>query len=69
MHEGSQDNLRASPVPAVQAMMTSRLRNVLPPMINKRERLSWYYPTLIRSATPNWKLARSIARDNQTGIP
>ena len=42
MHEGIEDNLRPSAVPAVQAMMASRLKSVLPPMINKRERLSWY---------------------------
>lgn len=36
MHKGPEDNLRASPVSAVQAMMASRLKNVLPPMTNKK---------------------------------
>lgn len=66
MHKGSEDNLRASPVRAVQAMMASRLKNVLPPMTVKRERLSWY-KAIPLSSDPQFE-ACLIDCDSQTGI-
>lgn len=66
MHKGSEDNLRASPVRAVQAMMASRLKNLLPPMTVKRERLSWY-KAIPLSSDPQFE-ACLIDCDSQTGI-
>lgn len=66
MYKGSKDNLRAFPVSAAQAMMVSRLKNILPPMINERERLSWYNATPLSSDTQ--LEARSIDCASQTGI-
>ena len=66
MYKGSKDNLRAFPVSAAQAMMVSRLKNILPPMINERERLSWYNATPLSSDTQ--LEACSIDCASQTGI-